>query len=213
MGTSDKPSSFSGRNGRSGVGMTANPAGFASGQTLTIDFFLPGCPEEGFYFGYGGSASSKNNADPSTVRVWTDGDEAKAEYSAELSGVLECKQEFTLGVDHTFFRNDIKLTNKGSSTLTNVRFMRSHDPDNTVDQGGSYSTHQIKEDVTEPPGASAVSATSRAGDRYYTNNGNKAAKVLYYTKDPKGVTTYGSSALAPRGLFSADVYDSPKAVG
>merc|ERR1719343_570097 len=75
-------------------------------------------------------------------------------------GDLDIEQQITLRTNAKFFRNKITLKNTGSAALAKVRFMRSHDPDNTVDQGGSYVTDQKREDVSMYPNAHAVSATS-----------------------------------------------------
>lgn len=214
MGTDDCPGNFNGRSGRSGVGMTANSHGFGSGNSVTIDYFLPGCPEEGFYVGYkkGGQAHTcKNCADGVTTEI--EGEEARALTTAR-TGDVQVDQTISLIVNNAFFRNDVRIVNKGDAPIQNVRFMRSHDPDNTVDQSGSYVTHQKIEQCSGcPDGAKAVTAASKAHDTYYGSAGSKEARVIYYTKDERGRVSFGNSGLAPSGIYTSRVYDSVPSKG
>jgi hypothetical protein len=64
--------------------------------------------------------------------------------------------------------------------------MRSFDPDNTVFQGGSYSTINTVRGQVPTDGIAAVSATSFAGDHYNVLTGQQAT-VLYLSTDPNAV--------------------------
>jgi len=131
FGTSGSiPSGFFGRFSGSGIGMVGDADGFNTGADLRIDYFLPGTPAEEYYFGYGG-AYANNAADSVTLLPSSDPSVAQIMIKDTFKD-LEMTQVISLGVDGKLFRGDITFRNKGTSTLTGVRYMRSHDPDNTV---------------------------------------------------------------------------------
>mmetsp|Transcript_58452 Transcript_58452/g.153017 ORF Transcript_58452/g.153017 Transcript_58452/m.153017 type:complete len:3030 (+) Transcript_58452:146-9235(+) len=211
----DPPSGFFKRfnRGGSGVGMLADPVGFKNDPTFgqIIDYFLPGSPEESFWAGYkiGGSASLCNNCG-SKVEDTSKGDAtASALTTAVVGGNLRVVQDISLGVNDKYFKNVITLKNVGGASLSNVRFMRSHDPDNTVDQGGSYQTNQKLEATVGRDGYAAVSATSQAFDTYYSRSGGKQAIVMYYSDDPRAKATFGLGGLRPSDIYDPRVYDAP----
>ena len=219
FGASGKPSNFFGRRGSySGIGMIGDADGFGVKTDLRIDYFLPGSPEEGFYFGFSVSGSrfeSKNSAtsvvDTSSASI------ASATIFAELSdggGSLTVTQDISLQEDDTLFKNEVTLENVGTIPISEVRFMRSHDPDNTVDYGGSYATiNTIERSMAVGDSNSVVSAGSGTSDSYYTDAGNKEAVILYATTDPRGRVSYGCCGLAPSGLYDSNIWDSPPANG
>ena len=222
FGTDGKPFNFYGRlPGEAGIGMTGDADGFGVGTDLRIDYFLPGSPEEGFYFGFsvaGTRFEAKNSAssvvDTSTAQL------ASATAFAQLTdggGSLALTQEISLQQDDKLFKNEVTLENVGTIPISEVRFMRSHDPDNTRDYGGSYTTiNKIERSMPEGDSSSVVSATSFTGDPYYLAAGNKEAKILYATTDTRGRVSYGANGdgLSPSdGLYDPRVWDSPPANG
>jgi len=125
------PPGFFGRfGGRSGIGMVSDADGFNTGSDLRIDYFLPGTPAEEYSFGFGGS-SVRNGANSVAQLPSLDPNVAQIVIT-DTFGDLEMTQVISLGVDDKLFRGDVTLRNTGMSTLEGVRFMRSHDPDNTV---------------------------------------------------------------------------------
>lgn len=214
MGTDDYPPSWPHRQrGRGGLGMMANADSLYEGNpALTIDYFLPGSPEESFWIGVNGNYC--NNCG-SGVRDTTSETEpfASTVTTATYSG-LEVTQKITLGWQDKYFKNTITVKNTGGGSLSRVRFMRSHDPDNTVDGRGSYRTQQHVEETFAAGGAAeVVSAKSRAGDAYYEASGGQQAAVVYYTTDKRGRVSFGLRGLRPAGPYDARVYDSPPSKG
>ena len=220
FGTDGKPSTFYGRQpGLTGIGMTGDADGFRVGTDLRIDYFLPGSPEEGFYFGFSvdGSRFEAKNSATSVVDTSFTG-LASARVFAQLTaggGSLSVTQDISLRQDDKLFKNEVTLENTGTISISEVRFMRSHDPDNTVDYSGDFiTTNVIVRSMPDGDSISAVSATSKFGDRYYVAAGNKESVILYTTTDPRGRVSYGDFGLAPDyGLYDPNVWTTPKANG
>ena len=217
FGTTDKPGNFAGRQGSNvGIGMVGDADGFNTGADLRIDYFLPGTPEEGFYAGYkiGGVATEGKNFGQ-TVVDQSSGDTLSAKVTGTIGGNLKVEQVISFNKDDRFFKNTVTLTNVSGSILDAVRFMRSFDPDNTVDAGGSYSTTQtIERSIQAGDSVAVVSARSAVGDPYYTAASNKQATILYYSSDNRARVSYGTSGLAPAtGIYDSNVYGSAPAKG
>ncbi|MCV2349200.1 MBG domain-containing protein [Paucibacter sp. Y2R2-4] len=202
LGASNKPSLFFGRKpGLSGIGMTGDADGFGVGTDLRIDYFLPGSPEERFTAGYdiagtatsgANFATSANGAVYRLLGVGSDG-AIGTEVSATLAGNLKVTQTMKLVSGQRYFTNDVALENVGSATLNNVTFIRSFDPDNTVDQGGGYTTKQSIDNTRAAGDAyNVVSATSAAGDAYATLSGGSTAKIFYYSSNANSSVGFGS---------------------
>ncbi len=211
--------SFTGRTNASnaaiaGIGMVGDADGFATGAVLNVDYFMPGTPEEGFYAGYkvGGVATTGKNFGTSVTNT-SSGNTLSALVTGS-TGSLRVEQAISFQVNDLFFKNTVTLTNTGASTLDNVRFMRSFDPDNTVDKSGSYSTvNTIERTIAAGDGVAVVSAKSSTGDTYYTRSGSKQATILYYSSDSRAKVGMATSGLAPSGVYDANVYDSSSAKG
>lgn len=198
-----------------GIGMVGDADGFGTGAVLNIDYFMPGSPEEGFYAGYkisGVATTGKNFG--STVTDTSSGSTLSATINGSIGGNLSVSQAISFDVNDLFFKNVVTLTNIGGSTLDNVRFMRSFDPDNTVDKSGSYSTiNTVDRSIAAGDGVAVVSAKSSTGDTYYTRSGNKQATILYYSTDARAKGGMGTGGLAPSGVYDSNVYDSASAKG
>ena len=52
-----------------------------------------------------------------------------------VEGRMSIEQAVSMGVNDTFYQTDLKFENLGSSTMTNVRYMRNADPDPETDVG------------------------------------------------------------------------------
>lgn len=215
FGASPAPSGFLGRQGglSAGIGMVGDADGFGTGTDLRIDYFMPGTPEEGFYAGYkiaGVPATGKNFA--STVTDTTSGNTLGAQVVGTIGGNLRITQDISFNVDDKFFKNIVTLANIGVVSLDNVRFMRSFDPDNTVDLSGSYTTiNKIERSIAAGDGVAVVSATSSTGDNYYNISGNRQAKILYYSSDARARGSFANSGLAPSGIYDSNIYDTARA--
>lgn len=201
FGTSNKPSLFFGRSAGSGIGMTGDADGFGTGADLRIDYFLPGTPAEQFTVGYTGGTDAVNFATAANSGTYeflslSADNKITVKYSAVMDNKLKVEQEISLKPDDKFFNNKVTLTNVGAGALDAVRFVRSFDPDNTVDKdgGGGYSNIQkIEQTLAAGDAANVVSATSQTGGTYYTAAGNKQAKIIYYSTDAATTVGYGSS--------------------
>ncbi|QOG11711.1 filamentous hemagglutinin N-terminal domain-containing protein [Arcobacter sp. FWKO B] len=194
FGSSYTPSLFFGRQTPSGIGMVGDADGFGEGNDLRIDYFLPGSPAEQFTAGYGDYTTAAKNfaSDINGYELLGLNDNNQLEMKLTSTvGDMKVEQTFTLGLSDKYFNNSVTLTNNGSSTITNPTFIRSFDPDNTVDMGGNYSTIQKIESTIVSDGAAAVSATSIAGDTYETTSGSQS-KIIYYSTDKKATVGYGS---------------------
>ncbi|MFO1257960.1 MAG: DUF4347 domain-containing protein [Gammaproteobacteria bacterium] len=215
FGASPAPSGFLGRQGglSAGIGMVGDADGFGTGTDLRVDYFMPGSPEEGFYAGYkilGVATTGKNFA--STVTDTTSGNTLGAQVIGTIGGNLRVTQDISFNVDDKFFKNIVTLANIGAVSLDSVRFMRSFDPDNTVDLSGSYNTiNKIERSIAAGDGIAVVSATSLSADNYYNISGNKQAKILYYTSDSRARGSFADSGLAPSGIYDSNIYDSARA--
>lgn len=203
FGSTLKPTLFFGRQSGSGIGMVGDADGFGTGDDLRVDYFLPGSPAEQFTVSYD-ATSGKNFANDlagyELVGMNNDGN-LEMKLTSTLTD-LQVIQDFTLSLEDKFFKNAVTLTNVGSSSISNPTFVRSFDPDNTVDMGGSYSTiNTIEKLISAGDSSTAVSAQSQTGDNYYTTTG-KQAKILYYTTSSKASVGYGSA------FFSGTSVDS-----
>ncbi|WP_305531366.1 filamentous hemagglutinin N-terminal domain-containing protein [Sulfuricurvum sp.] len=201
FGTTSKPSLFFGRQGGlSGVGMTGDADGFGTGADLRIDYFLPGSPYEAFSAKYdiSGVTTTGSNfvsvGNSGTIELLPLGADntMSAKVTTTLGGNLKTEQLVTLGINDKYFKNKVTLSNVGASTLDNVAFVRSFDPDNTKDMGGSYSTIlKIEEKVSSGDTSTVVSATSLDSDAYATASGGNQSKIIYYTTDTRANVGFG----------------------
>jgi len=204
--------------GLSGIGMTADAKGFSSDSSrkLVIDYVLPGgMPEESFWAGYkiSGREYLCRNCGSKVEDTSPGGPVASARTTANVDGNLEVVQDVTLGLNAKFFKNVIMLKNTGNSTLTDVRYMRSVDPDNTVDQDGSYRTKQKLVATFARDGYAAVSASSAPFDGYYWDSGSQQALVMYYSDDPRAKASFGTENFSPNSTYDPRVYDTPAGRG
>jgi hypothetical protein len=214
----DKPSGFHGRKiGKHGLGMVGNAEGFGGPNTmmLTIDYVWPGTPEEGFYLGYISDTGEKHGCKNcgSNVTVYKKDDTAISHTVAQRDD-LTADIQITLGKTDKFFRTDVRLKNIGSKTMSNARYMRALNPDNDMDQAGSLTTHTIRGETCDTcADAKTVVAKSSSVNPYAETASGKTAKLIFWTKDPNGVTSYGHDKVVPESTFDEDVWDHPPSEG
>lgn len=211
FGTSgSKPAGFFGTSGSSAVGMSNDADGFDNGADLRIDYFLPGTPEERWAVGYNGSTTGGYSAlagqsgaalSGTSLSNQSSGDNLGAKFTGTVGGVLKVEQTHTFKVNDKFFKTVVTLTNVSGSTLTDVRFMRSFDPDNTVYKGGNYDTvNKIENTFAAGDGKAVVSATSKTGDAYNSAAGS-TAKILFFSSDSRAnVANFGFSNSDPYAM-------------
>lgn len=119
-------------------GFVFDPDGFASGQGNLHDVVLGGTPVELFNVGYviGAQRVALTNARPlgrvqipGGVLSTSEGANAVAGWSARTAEGLVISQTILLGPGDEYFETAILMTNFGTETLKDVRYMRSMDPD------------------------------------------------------------------------------------
>ena len=200
----------------SGIGLVGDADGFGTGSILNVDYFMPGEPEEGFYAGYkvSGVVTTGKNFGSSVINT-SSGSTLSAVITGTVgSGTLEVIQTISFGVNDKYFINTVTLTNKSTNAIDNVRFMRSMDPDNTVDKSGSYTTvNTIENTFAASDAYAAVSAKSAVGDSYYGRSGSNQAVILYYSTDSRAKVGMATSGLMPAGVYDNTVYDNASTKG
>ena len=220
FGTSGStPAGFFGTSRDSRLGMSNDADGFDTGTDLRIDYFLPGSPEERWAIGYNGSqyggfsnlTGIRGTATSLSGTSLTDdssGSTLKATFDTTVNGSLDVTQVHEFSADGKFFKTTVTVSNVSGGVLTDVRYMRSFDPDNTVYQGGSYTTiNTVERQHGEPDGSggsftsSVVSAESRSDS--YSSSAGSTAKILFYSSDPR-------SYVANFGFSNSNPYAAPE---
>lgn len=193
-------------NGFNRVGMYADFDGFGVGKSSTVtEAMLDGTPTEGFTIGYkiGGStfiaANQERTSRTNITGISSDrstADVAKAGWVGSTTEKLTVDQTISLTDDGKFVRVDVVLTNKSSSAMDDLRYMRSIDPD----QGSGFSTEN--KIVSQGGSAGALVAAYAGG----------GAPVFYYAEDVRAVvsTTAGYRSVDP---YTAAVSTVPQAAG
>ncbi|WP_156347411.1 MULTISPECIES: Ig-like domain-containing protein [unclassified Sphingomonas] len=128
------------------TGMVADLDGFGKGQETTLDdALLQGRAIEGFNIGYNlGSTKVVQSNQLLTGYYQVKGSLSEASskgngvanWAGETKDNLGVAQTITLADDAKYIRIDVVLTNNSSSTMSDVRYMRTADPD----QSGKYAT-------------------------------------------------------------------------
>ncbi|OZQ61010.1 hypothetical protein CA600_26510 [Paenibacillus sp. VTT E-133280] len=215
----NKPADFRGTNSRSNLGMSADHDGYGTGLDLPVDYYLPGSPEERFAVGYkvdGNTYAKSNSAVMNTKQMPTTvlntSQKEKGLLSATIvstwAGTMEIKQVISFKEDYKFYRNDVTIKNLSDQTWDGARYMRSMDPDNTVDQGGSYVTANRVTHTVEEDGVAVVEAkTNSDADPLYKAFGSRAP-IFFYSSNPQAkASVFGFTNVDP---YTSEAYDSPK---
>ena len=195
------------------MGFLGDADGFGVGKDLRIDYFLPGSPTEGWGVGYNDGSnhvSANKNGATGITYACTDAS-AGATLTVNCTGTynaaLKVDQAISFDVNAKAVKYDITLTNLTGSTMNSVRFLRNVDPDNTQDQGGSFST--INTVVNQGGAGNAViEAKSLAGDAYALLAGSQAV-LQYFSADARARVFNNTSSFDP---YNA-VYAAPPASG
>lgn len=217
-----KPAGFTGAPGITGIGMSADHDGYGTGRNLPIDYFLPGTPEERFAVGFNDGATTKTASNvarrnvkeiPTIVVDETKGRTLSAAASSTWtvggSTVMKIKQEISFDAESLWFKNRVTLTNETGTDWTSARYMRSFDPDNTVAQGGDFSTRNTVIGTVAADGYAAVNAQTYApNDRLYQAFGSRSP-IMFFSMDPAAVaSTFGFANNDP---YFSNAYDAPAA--
>ena len=186
------------------VGMIADFDGFDTGKKMVLnDVLLQGRAIEGFNIGYktGGSTYVQSNmlltgfsevagklTDTSNKAV------ASATWNGKTTENLGIFQKVSLADDAKYIRIDVTLTNQSGAAMTDLRYMRSFDPD----QSDKFATKNTIE--SQGKDGALVSA--------YVNSTNP---FFLYSDDDRAVASfYGFVNSDP---YAAAAYDKPQAEG
>ena len=167
LGTlNNAPSGFHPTGGRGNISFLVDADGFGTGSSpISGDVTLPGNPVDTISVGLNGGNTFANDerSGVRTILTTTTDTSSSGTLSTHtegiVNGVLQMKQDISLDPTATFFTTTITLTNISGSTLTSVRFMRSFDPDQDSDIGGSVNTFN---DVLANPNVSGNFAIASA---------------------------------------------------
>ncbi|MCL1039596.1 putative Ig domain-containing protein [Shewanella submarina] len=215
-----KPKGFYGTKARSNIGMSRDIDGFGQGDDISMDYFLPGSPEERFVVGYrdnSGRAHAKSNsavqgAKQLSTTVQDISDPANKTVGAKLKSIwddtLVVQQKITFDEKDSYFRNVVTLSNISDENMQNVRYMRSFDPDNTVDAGGGYSTENVVlYSHAAGDGKEVVQASTYSSRDPIWTDYESRSPIFFYSKDENvRVSIFGFSNTDP---FVSDAWDSP----
>ena len=184
------------------VGLVGDADGFGVGVDLRLDYYEPGSPEERYYTGYkiSGSSTTTSGSCPScSLTMLSDGDTLSAKITSTTGSKLKVEQLITFDVDDKYYKNTVTMTNLHSASLDDVRFMRTMDPDQTVDYSGTYTTDQkVENTFAAGDSLTSVSATGRNTTTYFaaTTHGDNAPKITYFSSDSASKATYGTSGIS-----------------
>lgn len=186
------------------VGMVADFDGFGVGNKMALnDVLLQGRAIEGFNIGYktGGSTFVQSNmlltgfsevdgtlADTSSKAV------ASATWNGKTTENLSISQKISLADDAKYIRIDVTLTNQSGAAMTDLRYMRSFDPD----QSDKYATTNKIE--SQGVDGALVSAYLTATNPFF----------LYSNDDRAVASFYGFVNSDP---YAAAAYDKPQQEG
>jgi len=231
FGTSGSaPTGFFRTSGSTRVGMGSDIDGYGVGTDLRIDYFLPGSPEERWAVGFkesgtvynggfsrladdGGNLSLSGNS----VVDESSGSNLKARFIGIVrkGGVnwIKVTQVHSFHESDLTFKTTVTLENVSGSNISDLRFMRSFDPDNTVNfsGGGSYTTtNQVVKTVLSS-GYTLVTARNTASDTAYTIAAGKRSLVGFYSVDSRSYGFFGGfSNNDPFSIGGTDPVSSPK---
>lgn len=210
---SDVTSPDSGRKSKGKrVGFITDPTDNRFQGAYHGDFFLPGYPEEGWGVGFDGKAYNNNSNQQGAEIIGTlknyngSANNQNVTWEGEIEG-LEITQIYRVHTLSTAVVFDITLKNTTATTMNNVYYMRTVDPDNNAEQDPSNSAakyitkNTILAQGSDGNGYSAVSATQ----------GAKSGNTFSFTESQLTLNAYGeNSRVTYGGVYNrnpADVYN------
>ena len=186
--------------GSTALGFVADPqkdgwtvGGTPSGYPNYIgDYFLPGSPFEGWTLNANGTElrnwNGISNAMTGNFTGYTNtGSHISATWNGSGAG-LAITQVTSLDTGDLYFYMNVTLTNTTGSTISNVYYGRDVDPDNEVEEGGTYTTKQnIDYQLPNTDNDVLVSATGL----------NYGSYLGLGTRDCRAKCFYNQSSLSP----------------
>jgi len=171
---------------------------------LSGDFTNPGDPEDSFTLGFtkDGVNVTKSNAfaNRSTFElVTTTTDVSGSENTVRSVGStngLSFEQQISFATNDTFFTTTVTIVNNNSTSVSNVRYLRSFDPDQDLDTHGTFSTLNDAFNETlfsDVSGASAKGPTSGIQVNIVSTEGDAVGSNFGFTnRDPFDANAFGS---------------------
>lgn len=198
------------------IGLSVNARGFSSQKSSTTgDFFLPGTPEERFMIGY----IQGEDKDGELNEIIVAEKNGIVEFPAPIQDFqTKCECDFSTGLlkattigiskdnlkitivnefynDDQYFKTSVELENLSDDVLTEVRYLRSFDPDQDYDLYGTYKTLNKVISNPKPPYTSDMSAMVVA-------KGIESNDAFFYmTTDTRARASLGS------GISPSSIYD------
>jgi Ca2+-binding RTX toxin-like protein len=185
----------------------AAPAGFASdpvdgprvglygyGVAATLsDAVMPGTPVEGFTVAFnGGNQGTNLTAEGRTdiAGVTTDksvGANLSAGWAGTTGTGLKVDQTLSMAPGAQYFTVTVKLTNTTASTMTDVRYLRTVDPDQGHAATGSFETNNVN--FGQHLGAHGVAGYVNDGTGVYGSS-----PLFMFTNDDRAQVSHGGFA-------------------
>jgi len=177
------------------------------------DFFFPGTPQEGFSVQLDGAVFHNwnlgvNEISGNNTSLTTVGANKVAVWEGSING-LNIKQKTIVPQNQLFFVVRVDLTNTTSTTMSNVYYMRTLDPDNDVTLSSVYKTEN--EIVFTLPNANNNTLVSAKGLTYtncYLGLGTKDCRAKSFILN-SGLSPYSSQLIdefhnqtAGNGIYS-----------
>ena len=188
MGAAPKGFTTDAVNGYVRLGMLADMDGFGKGAVATRDAMLAGTPVEGFSLGYdiGGKRYVKANDEmegktdiAGSSTNLTQGTVGSAGWAGTTDQNVKISQVVTLSDDAKFMKFEVTLSNQSAAAVSNLRYMRTIDPDHGT---GFKTTNTIVEQGGDGADGALIAAYG---------SGNKLP-LFYFTQDDRAiVSTYG----------------------
>lgn len=163
--------------------------------------------------GPGGPPTPTADIADNVVTNTSSGTTLRAVSNGTFNKKLKINQIFSFRVNDRYIKNTVTVTNTSKIWLSNVRFMNSFDPDNTVDLDGDYSTRNTILYTNEAgDGRAAVVAdtSNNNNDPMYLFNGSRSPFILYSTDSRARVSSYGFVNTNP---YTPKLYDNAPSKG
>lgn len=195
---------------RSNLGFVFDEDGFDTGKAMTSgDYFLPGGPYEGFIIGYKNeeNAVTFTNAERSSLigipstsieDISTDNILAAKTSGLTLDEKLKVEQTVSFNENDKFFRMKVFITNNTDSILTDVRYMRSVDPDVDLDMSGTFETiNSVPYNFPSDSKSVALAKGPVTGNALMLMSTDSRSRASLFTSDP-----YSSEAFNDNGVIA-----------
>ena len=222
FGTSRSPqtSGWHEQSGLGGIGLLSDADGWNVGEEpVTGDFFLPGTEEERWILAYekdgrtyehqiADRISSGNvgswSEEPRTVNASDlEAGQLKAVVTGITSQDVKIIITYSFGVNDLYYTTDVAITNLGDSSIENVRFVRSFDPDQDQAKNNAYETYNKV--ICNPDSAKQGGKTNYA--LVVARGKYSLAGYFFITFDNRARASWGYD-LAPGSAYNPILWDS-----